>query len=322
MEKKKMGGFITNLRSIFHRRPSSSAQLETSHYQHGIPGIPTDGKVVLLKNSSNGALLYLIGTVHGSVQGAETVKEVIDYVRPDVVAVGYAPYGVVDHDSLKDSIKGLAALQIFFVGTAIRTLQFGIVELCKERAMAIMEWKPEDDTSLYMLFRRSMRAAGGLCMKFVIFIESCRERRSHANGIFPGLEFKVAIEESSRVGARCFYIDQDMDVTLQQLCKVSTFYWLWSAYSTGVRGEVKYTRSFVQEMHSFQKELSPEIFKAMIEDRDKFMFTNLRSFQGKVVAAVGMGHMDGIELLWKQEEEDDNSSVFITVIEGGHGHSE
>ncbi|XP_026393148.1 traB domain-containing protein-like [Papaver somniferum] len=275
-------GFITNLRSIFHRRPSSSAQLETSHYQHGIPGIPTDGKVVLLKNSSNGALLYLIGTVHGSVQGAETVKEVIDYVRPDVVAV----------------------------------------ELCKERAMAIMEWKPEDDTSLYMLFRRSMRAAGGLCMKFVIFIESCRERRSHANGIFPGLEFKVAIEESSRVGARCFYIDQDMDVTLQQLCKVSTFYWLWSAYSTGVRGEVKYTRSFVQEMHSFQKELSPEIFKAMIEDRDKFMFTNLRSFQGKVVAAVGMGHMDGIELLWKQEEEDDNSSVFITVIEGGHGHSE
>ncbi|XP_026430980.1 uncharacterized protein LOC113328101 isoform X1 [Papaver somniferum] len=137
-----------------------------------------------------------------------------------------------------------------------------MVELCKECAMAIMEWKPEDDTSLYMLFRRSMRAAGGLCMKFVIFIESCRERRSHANGIFPGLEFKVvAIEESSRVGARCFYIDQDMDVTLQQLCKVSSFYWLWSAYSTGVRGEAKFTRSFVQEIHSFQKELSPEILR-------------------------------------------------------------
>ncbi|KAI3871813.1 hypothetical protein MKW92_026293 [Papaver armeniacum] len=273
--------FITNLRSIFHRRPSSSAQDET-HYQHGIPGIPTDGKVVLLKNSNNGAQIYLVGTVHGSEQSAEIVKEVIDYVRPDLVAV----------------------------------------ELCKERAMAIMEWKPEDDTSLYMLFRRSMRAAGGLCMKFVIFIESCRERRSHANGIIPGLEFKVAIEESSRVGARCFYIDQDMDVTLQQLCKVSSFYWLWSAYSTGVRGEAKFTRSFVQEIHSFQKELSPEIFKAMIEDRDKFMFTNLRSFQGKVVAAVGMGHMDGIELLWKREEEDDNSSVFITVTEGCHGHSE
>ncbi|KAI3871631.1 hypothetical protein MKW92_025389 [Papaver armeniacum] len=304
--------FITNLRSIFHRRPSSSAQDET-HYQHGIPGIPTDGKVVLLKNSNNGAQIYLVGTVHGSEQSAETVKEVIDYVRPDVVAVGNAPYvsRCHDHDSLKDSIKGLAATNIF-VGTAISAMSILQVELCKERAMAIMEWKPEDDTSLYMLFRRSMRAAGGLCMKFVIFIESCRERRSHANGIIPGLE----------VGARCFYIDQDMDVTLQQLCKVSSFYWLWSAYSTGVKGEAKFTRSFVQEIHSFQKELSPEIFKAMIEDRDKFMFTNLRSFQGKVVAAVGMGHMDGIELLWKREEEDDNSSVFITVIEGCHGHSE
>ncbi|RZC66052.1 hypothetical protein C5167_009740 [Papaver somniferum] len=267
--------FITNLRSIFHQKcqsPSSDyAQLETSHYQHGIPGIPTDGKVVLLKNSSNGALLYLIGTAHGSKQSAETVKE---------------------------------------------------VELCKKRAMGIMDWTPEDEISLSMLFRRSMRAAGGLCMKFVIFIESCRERRSHANGIFPGLEFKVAIEESSRVGARYFYIDQDMDVTLQQLCKVSSFYWRWDAYRTRVRDEAKCTRSFVQETHSFQKKLSPEFFEAMIEDRDKFMFTNLRSFQGKVVAVVGLAHMDGIERLWKRAEEDDNSSVFITVIEGCHGHSE
>ncbi|KAI3945682.1 hypothetical protein MKW98_022956, partial [Papaver atlanticum] len=69
--------FITNLRSIFHQRSPSSnyAQLETSHYQHGIPGIPTDGKVVLLKNSCNGAQLYLTGTNHFSKQSAETVKE-------------------------------------------------------------------------------------------------------------------------------------------------------------------------------------------------------------------------------------------------------
>ncbi|KAI3866671.1 hypothetical protein MKX03_034861, partial [Papaver bracteatum] len=80
--------FITNLRSIFHQKSPSSdyAQPETSHYQHGIPGIPTDGKVVLLKNSSNAAQIYLVGTNHISKQSAETVKEVIDYVRPDVVA--------------------------------------------------------------------------------------------------------------------------------------------------------------------------------------------------------------------------------------------
>ncbi|KAI3877287.1 hypothetical protein MKX03_024222 [Papaver bracteatum] len=89
--------FKKKSRCVCHERPSSSsssssAQDETSHYQHGIPGIPTDGKVVLLKNSNNGAQIYLIGTNHVSKQSAETVKKVINYVRPDVVAVGEAPY--------------------------------------------------------------------------------------------------------------------------------------------------------------------------------------------------------------------------------------
>ncbi|KAI3952249.1 hypothetical protein MKW98_005944, partial [Papaver atlanticum] len=215
------------------------------HYQHGIPGIPTDGKVVLLKNSNNEAQIYLVGTVHICKQSVETVKK---------------------------------------------------VEQCKKSATGIMNWKPEDAT-FYKLFRKSMRAPGGLCRKFGTFFMDCQYRRMHADGIFPGLEFKVAIEESFKVGARCFYIDQDIN--------------LWFTYDR-VRNEVEDTRSCVQEMQSSLKKLRLEIFKVMVEDRDKFMFANLRSLQGKVVAVVGMGHMDGIELLWRQAEEGDNSSVFIT----------
>ncbi|KAI3889769.1 hypothetical protein MKW92_028889 [Papaver armeniacum] len=264
--------FSTNSESTCHEQPSSSAKDET-HYQHGIPGIPTDGKVVLLRNSSNGAQLYLVGTVHVSKQSAETVKKVIDYVRPDVVAV----------------------------------------ELCKRSASryeGLVNWKPEEDT-LYKLFRKSMRAPGGLCMKIYIFILNCRSRRLDADGILSGLEFKVAIEESSRVGARCFYIDQDIGVTCQQLSKASTFGLLWKAnrdYRLSVHTDLvheKYTRSFVREISGIQKNVS----KVIIEDRDKFMFTNLRNFQGKVVAVVGMAHMDGIELLWKTAEENNYSSI-------------
>ncbi|KAI3877289.1 hypothetical protein MKX03_024224, partial [Papaver bracteatum] len=97
---------LTHLRSVF---PPSSSEQDETHYQHGIPGIPTDGRVVLLKNSNNGAQIYLVGTVHISEQSAVTVKKVIDYVRPDVVAVSNTPYSVLDHDSFKDSIKVLAA---------------------------------------------------------------------------------------------------------------------------------------------------------------------------------------------------------------------
>ncbi|RZC44183.1 hypothetical protein C5167_037128 [Papaver somniferum] len=254
-----------------HEQPSSSSSAQDEiHYQHGIPGIPTDGKVVLLNNSSNGAQIYLIGTVHGSKQSAETVKNVIDYVRPDVVAA----------------------------------------ELCEKRVMA-MNKQPDNDT-WYKLFRKSMVTPGGLCMKIYIFLVNCRRRRMHGYGITPGLEFKVAIEESSRVGASCFYIDQDIKVTHQQLSKVPSFDLLWKAYcDSKIRvltdfAYGQYTRSFVREIGGNQKKRCPDIFKVIIEDRDKFMSIHLRSFQGKVVAVVGMAHKDGIELLWKLAEEDDN----------------
>ncbi|KAI3871814.1 hypothetical protein MKW92_026294 [Papaver armeniacum] len=257
-----------------HEQPSSSssAQDET-HYQHDIPGIPIDGRVVLLKNSYNGAQLYLIGAVHGSNQSAETVKKVIDYVRPNIVAA----------------------------------------ELCEKRVMA-MNKQPDNDT-WYKLFRKSMVAPGGLCMKIYIFMVNCRRRRMHAYGITPGLEFKVAIEESSRVGASCFYIDQDINVTYQQLSKVPSFDLLWKAYCDSEISVLtdfahgKYTRSFVREISGKQKKRCPEMSKVIIEDRDKFMHSNLRNFQGKVVAVVGMAHMDGIELLWKLAEEDHYSSI-------------
>ncbi|KAI3877284.1 hypothetical protein MKX03_024219 [Papaver bracteatum] len=95
---------LTHLTSII--TPSSSTQDVTSHYQHGIPGIPTDGKVFILKNSYNGAQFYLIGTNHVSKQSVETVKKVIDYVNPNVVAVGNAPYNcfrAIDHVLLSSS---------------------------------------------------------------------------------------------------------------------------------------------------------------------------------------------------------------------------
>ncbi|RZC84664.1 hypothetical protein C5167_047448 [Papaver somniferum] len=188
-----------------------SSQSETSHYQHGIPGIPTDGKVVLLKNSSNGALIYLVGTNHHSV------KKVIDNVKPDVVPI----------------------------------------EQCEKRARSLMKLKPKHAT-LYKLFRFSMRTPGGLGVKLGMFLTNCQLRRLFAHGIFPGLDFKVAMEESSRVGARCFYIDQDIDVIDQQSPKSSLFDLLMETFCTKARGEVEYTRSYAHEMYSLHKKLFPD----------------------------------------------------------------
>ncbi|KAI3836412.1 hypothetical protein MKW98_008173, partial [Papaver atlanticum] len=115
---------------------------------------------------------------------------------------------------------------------------------------------------------------GGLCMKIGVFFQSCWYRPLHAYNIFSGLQFKVAIEGSSRVAATYFCVDQDIDVTLQRVSNVSYFNSLPKAY-TRILDEHKkprqmiehhtdfidgeYTRSFVKDMDNYQKKLWPEI---------------------------------------------------------------
>ncbi|KAI3914186.1 hypothetical protein MKW92_002779 [Papaver armeniacum] len=249
-----VSSFTTQRASFYQPSSSSTSSGQQDHYQHGIPGIPNDGKVVLLKNSSNGAQVYLVGTVHFSKQTTQTVKKVINYVRPDAIAV----------------------------------------ELCESSAKQLLEWRSKDD-NLYTLYLESKRARAGLSTK-------------------------VAMEEASRVGAGCFFIDQDDDVTMQQLSTVSSDS-IWQsheneryvveAYERFVKANEQlekegYTRSLVQEVQSSAKDLFPERFKVIVEDRDKHLFMELRRIQGKIVAVVGIGHMDGIELLWKRAENVDD----------------
>jgi len=54
----------------------------------------------------------------------------------------------------------------------------------------------------------------------------------------------------------------------------------------------------VRELRKFQKFI-PELYDTLIQKRDEFMFNQLCTCGGnRVVAVVGMGHMDGIEQLW------------------------
>ncbi|MCL7025209.1 hypothetical protein MKW94_027805 [Papaver nudicaule] len=251
---------------------------DTKMYQHGIPEIPTDGKVALLKNSKLKSEVYLIGTVHISKQSAETVKKVINYVKPDVVAV----------------------------------------ELCRERAVDIMTSSLKDDVTLLDMLYGSMMCPWGLSMKIGVFAEGCWDRKLRANGILQGLEFKVAIQESSRLGARCVLIDQDCNVTYSKISKVFSWGMLWNSLFADHK-DIEYTRSSVQEMTGLMKKHHPEYTKVLVDERDKFMFEGIRSFEKKVVAVVGMGHMDGIELLWRQAEEAENKKPPIPSQERGKG---
>ena len=40
--------------------------------------------------------------------------------------------------------------------------------------------------------------------------------------------------------------------------------------------------------------------KVMIDERDEFMYERLLECEGKVVAVVGLAHLDGIESRWNK----------------------
>ncbi|KAI3933136.1 hypothetical protein MKW92_002292 [Papaver armeniacum] len=209
-------GASTNLRATF-----SGDDDDDNPYQHGIPGIPTDGKVVLLKNSKLKSKVYLVGTVHISKQSAETVKKVINYVKPNVLAV----------------------------------------ELCSESAAAIMTCNLKEDVTLLDILYRSMTAPWGLRMKIGMFAVDCWNRQLRADGILQVLEFKVAIQESSKLGARCVLMDQDHNVTNEKISEVLSWNLLWNCLLGDYKDlfTTEYaTRSSVQEEISLMKKQNPE----------------------------------------------------------------
>jgi len=59
-------------------------------------------------------------------------------------------------------------------------------------------------------------------------------------------------------------------------------------------------RQKIREKFESIRELAPDLVKGLVDERDVIMANNLKRCQGKViVAVVGIGHMDGMESLFK-----------------------
>lgn len=64
------------------------------------------------------------------------------------------------------------------------------------------------------------------------------------------------------------------------------------------------TRANVRQMREFLEYQFPRVSKVFIEERDDIMFDALMRIRAeRVVAVVGMAHMDGIERRWEETQE-------------------
>lgn len=233
-----------------------------------------------LRNISNGAEVFVVGTAHVSKRSAAEVSDVIRAVRPETV----------------------------------------VVELCEARARKLMNDAPPADAAATVAeVLRTLGAPGDLTTKLIgLGLRGFYAMWRHA-GLEPGGEFKAALTEARAVGANVVYGDQDASETMRKLAQTITLPHLLRMLTSPavppppelarvVGADVSVeeaierlkNRATVRAMAAYTRQLHPQATRVLLDERDVILADSLYRQRGRVVGVVGLAHVDGIEQRWQQ----------------------
>jgi pheromone shutdown protein TraB len=204
-----------------------------------------------------------------------------------------------------------------------------VVELCPARAARLMAPPSAAASSPHAALSELLAALGapgsvsakllGLTMKG--FYAAWR----HA-GLEPGLEFKVALQEAAALNAAVVHGDRDVRVTLERLAGTFSLGGALRAAARAARGggagfptpppqlsrvlsadvsveeaiERLKNRDTVAALTAHLRRVAPDAVRVMLDERDDVLTAALRRCEGpqRIVAVVGLAHVDGIEARW------------------------
>jgi pheromone shutdown protein TraB len=276
-----------------HRARSTRAR-EMEYVSDG--GVET---LSILRSSSTPREIYLVGTAHVSERSAREVRELIRLVKPSVV-----------HVELCEQ--------------RLRTM--------RERIVDDEEKKPGESASngksafVQQAVKDFLGAfAGGnvgdglLQAAFKTFYSFFK-----LSGLDPGAEFKEAVKEAGCIGAKIVCADRDVTMTLRRLRESVTTMDVMAIVMGRTRPggppppsamggsmdniehlvENLKTRRHIREMREYLAYQMPKIARVFVDERDEIMVEALLRCKGeRVVAVVGMAHMDGIERRWEEAQK-------------------
>jgi len=136
--------------------------------------------------------------------------------------------------------------------------------------------------------------------------------------VSPGEEFRVAVNEARKIGARVVLGDRPLNITLSRV---------WSALSLWEKcrllGTLVWTGMSMLDSEEMKNEIErmkdsdvlteaikevgkdfPSLLGPLITERDQYMTFVMQNMAGKatkVVAVVGAGHLEGIKKHWESE---------------------
>eukprot|EP00752_Nemacystus_decipiens_P002178 g2073.t1 len=269
------------------------------------PAFLCDDAVAYLYNPTKKSEIWIVGTAHISNSSATLVENNIREIKPQVVMVELDAQRVGSF--LEESMKGDPAFAEKMgndkpspPGERKRTPFFGAF------------FKQLLDPSVSVNDRVTEFFAAALGKAISKMYESMDQK-----GLASGQEFTIAISEARACGAKLLLGDRDVQVTLRRLSEALRSIDLQAlsqdsqleiglgldtldgstAESINTSLEKLKKRETMRKVVGFYRQEAPELYNAMIGERDKVMATNLMTLEGKqtTVAVVGLAHVDGIE---------------------------
>ena len=230
----------------------------------------------------DGVEYTLLGTAHVSRASAEAVKEMAGSGEYDAIAV----------------------------------------ELCQARYSALTAERKWTDLDLYKIIREGK---AGLVMANLA-LSAYQRRIAEQFGIEPGAEMRAATIAAKERDLPLQLVDRDLATTLRRSYASVPWYkriYLMAGLALGMVSSEEIDEEAIEKLKegdilesTFTEfaETSPELFEALIAERDRFMAARLReenanSSGRKVLVVIGAGHMEGLAKHLEDSSADPESEL-------------
>jgi pheromone shutdown-related protein TraB len=196
------------------------------------------------------------------------------------------------------------------------------VELCPARHLALTRQQQWKDMDLYRIIREKK---AGLVMANLA-LGAYQRRIAEQFGIEPGAELKAAAEAADAHDMQLQLIDRDLATTLKRSYRAVPWYKRMMLTTGLVMSTISSDEIDEEQIEKLKEgdilestftefaEQSPELYEALITERDRFMAARLRQEnkvnEGKrVLVVIGAGHLKGLAKFLATNPQDPQSEV-------------
>ena len=181
------------------------------------------------------------------------------------------------------------------------------VELCQARYDALTAERKWTDLDLYKIIRQGK---AGLVMANLA-LSAYQRRIAEQFGIEPGAEMRAAAKAAKEQGLPLQLVDRDLATTLKRSYASVPWYkrlYMMAGLALGMVSSEEIDEESIEKLKegdilesTFTEfaEQSPELYEALIAERDSYMAARLREENmgkedNKVLVVIGAGHMEGL----------------------------